>query len=234
MYQAASALAVTTPQPTAQQSPDVQILAAQVAAPETTKLPSETPPIAVDFEAVQKEGKRVRAWLYSQGTVLDYPVVAYRDNEFFLTHDYTGSRSSAGSLFFDSRNTEELSGDQLIVYGHHMKDRSMFGNLLEYQKQEYYDQHPTLYLLTEHQNYRIELFAGWFVESEAANFPVWFSSAQAKKQYVQTAMANSDFTPNSTLYYADKRVISLVTCAYSDYIENVKYQLLGWLIELES
>jgi sortase B len=227
LYQSARAQAVTTPQPT---TADQQI--SEAVTPEISPEPKETPPIQVDFERVLEEGRYVRGWLYSEGTNIDYPVVAYTDNSFFLTHDYTGHRSSAGALFFDSRNKAELSGDQLIIYGHHMKDRSMFGSVMLYQKQEYYDQHPTLYLLTQDQNFRIEIFAGRFVDSEATNFPIWFTSETARKQYVQTAIENSDFVPDSAIYRNDTRIISLVTCAYSDYLDDAKYQLMGWLIDL--
>lgn len=229
LYKQASEQAVYTPEP----APTASEQIAESDASDTPSLPQETPPIQVDFDLIHENGKHVRGWLYCADTVIDYPVVAYSNNEYFLTHDYTGAHNTAGALFFDSRNTTELTGDQLIIYGHHMKDKSMFGSLLEYQKQEYYDLHPTLYLITENKSYRVDVFAGWFVDSNADNFPVWFSSEQAKKQYVETAMGNSDFVPSSTQYYPDARILSLVTCAYSSYVDDARYQLLGWLVELK-
>lgn len=229
VYDRASAQAVQQPEPTTIAYEQIS----RSAATNTPALPQETPPIQVDFDRIREEGNHVRGWLYCADTAIDYPVVAYSNNTYYLTHDYTGARNNAGALFFDSRNTTDLTGDNLIVYGHHMKDRSMFGSLLQYQKQEYYQLHPTLYLLTQDRSYRIDIFAGRFVDSEASNFPVWFTSEQAKKQYIQTAMGNSDFVPESTLYHPDERIISLVTCAYSVYIDNAKYQLLGWLVELK-
>lgn len=202
--------------------------------PEITLLPKpkETPPIEVDFATVQEDGPNVLGWLYSRDTQINYPVVIYSDNKHYLTHDYTGSHSSSGALFFDFRLTKQLSGENLIIYGHHMKDRSMFGSLLQYQKQSYYEEHPTMYLITPDRNYRIDLFAAQFTDSEQENFPIQFDSEQKRRTFVQTAIANSTFTPNDETYHLNVQIISLVTCAYSDYIEDSKFQVQGWLVDI--
>ena len=194
--------------------------------------PRETPPIEVDFATVQEDGPNVLGWLYSSDTQINYPVVIYSDNIHYLTHDYTGSKSSSGALFFDFRLTKQLSGENLIIYGHHMKDRSMFGSLLQYQKQSYYEEHPTMYLITPERNYRIDLFAARFTDSEQENFPIQFDSEQKRRTFVQTAIANSTFTPNDETYHLNVQIISLVTCAYSDYIEDSKFQVQGWLVDI--
>ena len=194
--------------------------------------PRETPPIEVDFATVQEDGPNVLGWLYSSDTQLNYPVVIYSDNIHYLTRDYTGSKSSSGALFFDFRLTKQLAGENLIVYGHHMKDRSMFGSLLQYQKQTYYEEHPIMYLMTPDKNYRIDLFAAQFTDSEQENFPIQFDSEQKRRTFVQTAIANSTFKPDDATYHSDAQIISLVTCAYSDYIEDSKFQIHGWLVEI--
>ena len=202
--------------------------------PKKTSLtePRETPPILVDFATVQEDGPNVRGWLYSSDTQINYPVVIYSDNSHYLTHDYTGSKSSSGALFFDFRLTKQLIGDNLIIYGHHMKDRSMFGSLLQYQKQTYYEAHPIMYLMTPDKNYRIDLFAARFTDSEQDNFPIQFDSEQKRRTFVQTAIANSTFKPDDASYHSDAQIISLVTCAYSDYIQDSKFQVQGWLVQI--
>ena len=109
----------------------------------------------------------------------------------------------------------------------------MFGSLLQYQKQSYYDAHPAMYLLTPEQNYRIDLFSGRFTESDERDYPVWFADAQAKKTFIMNAISASDFTPLDGEYRPDMRIISLVTCAYSNYLEDAKYQVTGWLVPID-
>ena len=198
----------------------------------TTPEPAETPPIKVDFVALREEGRNVLGWLYCADTLINYPITYYSNNTYYLSHDYTGTRSEGGALFFDCRLTKQLAEQNLIVYGHHMKNRSMFGSLLQYQKQSYYDEHPTMYLLTPDKNYRIELFAAQFTDSEQEQFPVWFKSEQKRAAFVLAAVSNSTFTPGDGTYHNDDQIISLVTCAYSDYIEDAKFQVHGWLVEI--
>lgn len=226
-YVDARALAVQTTAPLLSSSLTIPPSEATVS-PE----PKETPPIQVDFTALRKEGKNVLGWLYSANTLINYPITYYSNNTYYLSHDYTGTRSEGGALFFDCRLTKQLTEQNLIVYGHHMKNRSMFGSLLQYQKQSYYDEHPTMYLLTPEKNYRIELFAAQFTNSEQEQFPVWFESEQKRETYVQTAMATSTFTCGDIEYHPEDQIISLVTCAYSDYIQDAKFQVIGWLIEI--
>lgn len=197
-----------------------------------TQEPEETPPIKVDFVALREEGRNVLGWLYSANTLINYPITYYSNNTYYLAHAYTGTRSEGGLLFFDCRLTKQLSEQNLIIYGHHMKNRSMFGSLLQYQKQSYYDEHPTMYLLTAEKNYRIELFAAQFTNSEQEQFPVLFESEQKRDAYVQAAISNSTFTSGDTTYHKNDQIISLVTCAYSDYIQDAKFQVHGWLIEI--
>ena len=227
LYDEARALAVQTVVP-------MQTPVPSAPSPEITLSPEpkETPPVVVDFVALREEGRNVLGWLYSADTLVNYPVVYYSNNSYYLTRDYTGSHSSSGALFFDCRLNKQLVEQNLIIYGHHMKDRSMFGSLLQYQKQSYYDEHPTMYLLTPEKNYRIDLFAAQFTNSEQKHFPVWFESEQKRQAFVQMAISNSTFTPNDATYRAEGQIISLITCAYSDYIEDAKFQVHGWLTEI--
>ena len=227
LYSEARALAIMTAEP--MQTPVSAPISATVT---VSPVPKETPPIMVDFASVQKEGLNVLAWLYSADTLINYPVVIYGDNSHYLTHDYTGSHSSSGALFFDYRLSKQLDGQNLIIYGHHMKNRSMFGSLLQYQKQDYYDEHPTMYLLTQEKNYRIELFAAQFTDSEQKQFPVWFESDQKRQAFVQMAIADSTFQASDITYHTEDQIISLVTCAYSNYIKDAKFIVYGWLIEI--
>ncbi len=228
-YDKARAMAVSTPVIT----PSATLVPVQsTSEPAATAAPLETPPVTVDFDAIREEGRNVRGWLLGEGTLVNYPVTYYTNNDYYLTHDYKNERSNAGSLFFDTRVSRDLLGDNLIIYGHHMKDRSMFGSLLQFQKQAYYDAHPTMYLLTTAGNYRIDLFAARFQDSQAENYPIWFADEQQKKAFIMRSITNSDFTPADTAYRPDARIVSLVTCAYSNYVEDAKYVVQGWLVPI--
>lgn len=82
-----------------------------------------------------------RMWLSIPGTGIDYPVVQYDDNQYYLNHNFYKDEHIGGSLFVDS-SVQPLVTDNTIVYGHNMKDGSMFGSLRKYREEEFYLKHP--------------------------------------------------------------------------------------------
>ena len=66
-------------------------------------------------------------WLIVKGTNIDYPVVQYSDNEYYLGHDFKKNKNSAGWIFLDYKNS--LNDENIVIYGHHRQDGSMFGSI---------------------------------------------------------------------------------------------------------
>ncbi len=118
------------------------------------------------FEKLTAEYPDTVGWLYCEGTPINYPVVQSKDNLRYLRRLPDGRYNAAGSLFADYRCKEVAASGNYIIYGHNMKNGSMFGTLVRYKSQNYYDEHPTLYYLTPERTFRIELIAG-FVTSPA-------------------------------------------------------------------
>lgn len=213
-----------TPAPTA--APDITL------PPETTPVaPKETPPIAVDFEALKNDTTRVKGWIYSAGTEINYPVVLGTNNEYYLTHAYDGTRDKGGAIFLDCRTTKELVDDNLIVYGHHMKNRTMFGSLMQYQKQDYYAEHPEMYFITPNGSYRFVVFSARTTGNDDDIFPTWFESPGARKTYYAKAVAQSTIDTDVP-YRDDVQLMSLVTCSYYGGYEDAKFIVHGWLVPL--
>ena len=105
----------------------------------------EVSPITVDFQQLLSTNDDVCGWLYSKDTVINYPVAQGEDNNQYLHHLLDGTYNSSGTLFLDCECGPEFSGANSIIYGHNMKDGSMFNSLHSYSDQAYYDAHPVLY-----------------------------------------------------------------------------------------
>lgn len=116
-------------------------------------------PYQVDFEALARINPDVAAWLILEGTALSYPVVQVQDNEYYLDRLFDGSYNASGCLFLDSRCEARFASPNSIVYGHHMKDGSMFAALDGYKEQEFYEAHPSLLLLTPGGDYEAQVFS---------------------------------------------------------------------------
>ena len=91
----------------------------------------------VDFEALQQINPDIVAWLRIPG-VLDYPVVQGTDNSYYLHHTFRKEYNIAGSIFLDARNTADFSDRKNIIYGHNMRNGSMFHVLRKFQDLDFY------------------------------------------------------------------------------------------------
>ncbi|MBQ7887827.1 MAG: class B sortase, partial [Clostridia bacterium] len=100
-------------------------------------------------------------WLYAPGTQIDYPVVQDEGNDFYLSHLFNGDRNAAGTLFADYRNQPGLLDPNTILYGHHMRNDSMFGTLTDYEDQEYYEANPYMLVYSEDEIALLEIIAGY-------------------------------------------------------------------------
>ena len=93
-------------------------------------------PITVDFDVLRAQNPDVVGWLYCADTPVNYPIVQGGDNDFYLDHAFDGSEDAGGTLFFDCRNRLSPLDQNLLLYGHRMKDDSMFGSVIGYTEQD--------------------------------------------------------------------------------------------------
>ena len=89
--------------------------------------------IDVDLNGLLGLYPDVVGWLYFEDGEISYPILYSGDNEMYLHRDYTGEKSSAGTIFLDGASTADFNDPHTIVYGHNMRDGSMFGKLRQYQ-----------------------------------------------------------------------------------------------------
>lgn len=189
---------------------------------------TESAPISVDFDALWQENEDVVAWLYCPDTPIHYPVVQSEDNSYYLRRLLNGEYNANGTLFLDYRNASDFSDFNSVIYGHHMKNEAMFGTLVKYKEQEYYDEHPVLYLLTPEQNYKVELIAG-FVTSSSAELYALVDTPEARAALLEKAVSESTFVPEAAAS-ADDMLLTLSTCSYE--YDDARYVVLGKLTEI--
>lgn len=183
-----------------------------------------TTPIEVDFNKLKEINSNINAWIYMEDSIINYPIVKGNDNSFYLNHSIDGKYNPNGSLFIDYRNKDNFEDMVTYIYGHHMKNNTMFGNLELFKEQNYYDNHKEMYLFTKEENYILELFAG-FTTADGSEIYNYINS-DSNKKLVDYAKSKSNFITNIEISNKDK-VVVLSTCSY-DY-ENARYVLLGIL-----
>lgn len=188
----------------------------------------ETPPISVDFDSLQAVNPEVVGWIYCPDTAINYPVLQGTDNEYYLNHLYDGTYNSSGSIFVDCNNSAGFADANIILYGHHMRNGSMFAGLEKFADQSYYEAHPVMWLLTPEGNYKILLLSGYTTSYDSDAYTIIYQPGQVMEDYLTQCLSNSDFTAQVDADGAEK-LITLSTCAYS--FENARYVLHGVMVE---
>ncbi|MEA5013200.1 MAG: class B sortase [Candidatus Limiplasma sp.] len=178
----------------------------------------------IDFRKLRDINQDSVAWVTLEGTVMDYPVVQGRDNDFYLNHLFTGGSGKAGAIFMEASNTPDFQDRHTILFGHHMRDGSMFATLDKYRDQAFYDEHPTMTLYTPQGDYLVKWFAGRVISPRS--FPIAFDSDDAFLEYVDSAVQASDFVSQVQASPED-RILTLCTCSYV--FDDARYALMGIL-----
>ena len=193
-------------------------------------MPVETSPISVDFDTLKEANDDVIGWLYCEDTPINYPVLQSDDNSYYLRRLVNGEWNIAGSLFMDYRNNLSNNDWNTVIYGHNMKNDSMFGTLPEYRNQDYYEQHPVMYFLTPEADYKIELIAGFVTPSDSALYDVYLSESYRTSLYDELFKL-SDFQANEYFFEKDVQLLTVSTCSYE--YETARYVVVGKMIPVE-
>ena len=187
-------------------------------------------PITVDFNNLLATNKDVCAWIYSPDTVINYVVVQGEDNDNYLHHKLDGTYNASGTLFIDCECSPNFSGANTIIYGHNMKDGSMFASLHNYVDQSYYDAHPIMYLSTPAGDYKLEIFSCFTCDFDADTYTLSFASEVEYSSFLNKMASQSNVkTPVSV--DSSERIVTLSTCTYE--YDNARYVVMAKLVPLE-
>ena len=177
--------------------------------------------------ALRERNADTLGWLTVPGTNIDYPFVQTENNSDYLTQNIDKERASAGTLFLDYRNEPGLMSFNSLIYGHHMRNGSMFGSLQSFDDTVFFDEHPlgTLYLAYDTCDF--EIFA--YMVAHADNAIIYDTidlDAKAQQIYFQYIVENARNYRDIALVPGD-RILTLSTCAYE--FSNARTVLLGRL-----
>ena len=190
--------------------------AAMVYKPEPT--PDHVNQSIIDLQA---EHPDVAGWITIPNTGIDYPFVWYQDNDYYLRRNLNGDYALAGTVFMDFRCQKDFTSQNTILYGHHMKNGSMFGTLKAFGDKDFFDENRrgTIYLPRE--TLTLTFFAYMLVNSST------------EKEIYNAALSDGyfDYVKKNARHYRDlgltesDRMVTLSTCAYE--FDNARMVLLG-------
>lgn len=190
------------------------------------------PELEFDWSVIDNDD--LICWVYIPDSKIDFPVVQTKDNTFYLNHGYDRKYNGRGAIFMDSSNNVHDLTQNLIMYGHHMKDGGMFAGLDAFKDKEFAKSHDTIYLY--YPNGAKETFkvaAAFYWDEEGMNFPYHEYTDLSKDTNYDSVMTRllkySIYGKTDVLKDAydggTRRLVMLSTCDYRT--SNSRFVLVG-------
>lgn len=187
---------------------------------ESTEEPVEEPDVLAKYEALYQANNDLVGWLSIEGMVIDYPVMRSEDDEFYLHHNFYGEEDRYGCLYVRDKADVDTPGTNFVIYGHNMKDGSMFGDLDLYRKESFYQEHAVIQFDTLYEERSYEIVAVFLSQVYAQEDEVFkyyqFYEAETEEEFryfYENIKELSLYDTGVTAEYGDT-FLTLSTCAY--------------------
>ena len=175
---------------------------------------------SVDFDALKKTNPDIKAWIKYEDTKMDYPIVQGKDNDKYLHIMFDGTESPFGTLFVDYKTEKAFEQFNTLVFGHHMKDGSMFGSLKNLKKKKYAEKHPEFQLSLPNGDYHLYIWAFLNPADDDKVYLTNLKTLREKKAYLKHVREEALYLMDFDVTETDTLVV-LSTCAYE--YEGARY-----------
>lgn len=172
--------------------------------------------IPIDFAGLQEMNPEIYAWIRIPGTEVDYPIVQRpEDDAYYLDHTIEGAEGLPGSIYTESLNKKDFTDKNTVIYGHNMKDNTMFGSLKDYKDSAYMDEHSEVYIYTPEHIFTYKIFGAVTYDSRHIMVAFDFAQDEQYQAYLdslsQVRNMASYINTDIPVTTAD-RIITMSTC----------------------
>lgn len=188
----------------------------------------------VDFAELQENvNEDIYAWIYIPDTKIDYPVLQHpTDNYYYLNYNLDGSKGYPGCIYTEDYNTKDFTDPNTVIYGHNMKNGTMFAGLHRFEDSKFFEEHPYVYIYTQEGLLVYEIFAAYESGNEHILYNNDFTDRDVFLKYL--AKIFTDRTMNGNIdgeveVTAGNRIITLSTCVANK--SDRRYLVQGVLLE---
>jgi sortase B len=162
-------------------------------------------------------------WIKIENSKIDYPVVKGKDNEFYLDYNYKKEKSDAGAIFMDRRNLGNRYDKHTIIYGHNLKEGTMFTDLNKYLKEDFYKTNDLISFEDLYSNYQYKVISAYYISANDYTIPFELDE-EIMNDLLERSIHESNYE-----YDSDDRFLTLATCNYI--LNNGRMIVHGVLVE---
>ena len=170
----------------------------------------------IDFENLWEVNQDVYAWIRVPGTVIDYPILQHAtDNTYYLNYNIDGSYGYPGCIYTENLNSKDFTDNNTVIYGHNMKNGSMFAGLHQYEDMNFLEENDKVYIYTPKKQLTYTIFAAYVYDDRHLLYSFDFSNEDVYTAYLEDVFSMRDLSANirtdMTVTHEDS-IITLVTC----------------------
>lgn len=181
-------------------------------APQKTSSGELNPQSPIDFDKLSKINPDIAGWLRIPGTRIDYPIVQGRDNVAYVHKSFSGETADAGCIFLDFESQRNMRGYNSILYGHNMKNGTMFRDLVRYKDEDYFKEHQYFELYTPEETIHLKAVSCYYIQGNPEVRRTNFHDEEEFQAFVRRMLEPCPYAempqePVGNLY-------TLVTCSY--------------------
>ena len=167
----------------------------------------------IDFSKLLSQNKDTVGFLHLNNSIINYPIVQAKDNQYYLNHSFDNKKNDAGWLFLDYRNSLNNLSDNLIIYGHSRIDGTMFGSLRNILKSSWQEdkENYVIYFSSLKEEMLFQIFSLYIIESESYYLTVNFQDAKEKQQWIKIVQKRN-IAPIKEVVTLDDKFLTLSTC----------------------
>lgn len=211
--------------------------AAEVEEEPEEEVPEETgPEIPVNFDALTGENPDVYAWITIPGTNVDYPILqSADDNSYYLTHTINHEQKTEGAIYTENYNSKDFTDPNTVIYGHNMKNGSMFRTLHNYEDRAFFDENRTVYIYLPDAVLEYRIFAAYVYDNRHLLLNFDFNDEDVYQKYLDSIFSIRNmnaFIDTSMEVGTDDKIITLSTCNAG--ISEQRYLVQAVLISIEN
>lgn len=168
----------------------------------------------VALSELQAQNSETVGWIQIPGTRISYPLMQTGDDEYYLNHTFSGKINSAGSIFMETLNSPDFSDLHTLIYGHNMKNGSMFAGLKEYNSPSYLVAHPTVYVDLADGTHAYQIFSIYEAEADSDSYTIGFAPDEQYEEFLKKLKERSVYDTGVSVT-KDDSIITLSTCTRS-------------------
>ena len=169
----------------------------------------------VDFATLQADNSDVVGWIYIPDTNVNYPVLKGSSNQVYLTLDFRGNWSIAGSIFMDVLCSSDFSDQETMIYGHNMLDGSMFATLHNFSDPDFFANNKYMYIYTENRKLTYEVVSAYIYDDRHIMNSFNFNDDKVYAEWQQEALNPRSVSSNvrkDVKLTTDDKMLVLSTC----------------------